>query len=254
MTPEPVDLRLVLGAVAGWIAVFLGLRWATAAVVAVGGGAAVAGGVLLLARRWRAAAALGLLLFCVAFEMLPLAGRLVQARASPLLTLAREHASTVVTLITRSDPVPLAATGFGGSPRVLVESAAEDVLVGGRPVPVGGSVIVLGDASGWQNVLPGQRARIRGTLQPDLGGSALSVTLSTWDAPELIGRPPWWQRMAGRIRGALRDAVRVLPDQERGLLPGLIDGDTSGLDPVLAERFRLAGLTHLVAVSGVKAL
>jgi competence protein ComEC len=42
----------------------------------------------------------------------------------------------------------------------------------------------------------------------------------------------------------------VLPDQERGLLPGLVDGDTSGLDPVLAERFRLAGLTHLVAVSG----
>lgn len=34
------------------------------------------------------------------------------------------------------------------------------------------------------------------------------------------------------------------------MLPGLIDGDTSNLDPVLAERFRLAGLTHLVAVSG----
>ncbi|HEY2983395.1 MAG TPA: ComEC/Rec2 family competence protein, partial [Jatrophihabitantaceae bacterium] len=41
-----------------------------------------------------------------------------------------------------------------------------------------------------------------------------------------------------------------LPALPRGLLPGLIDGDTSGLDPVLAERFRIAGLTHLVAVSG----
>jgi competence protein ComEC len=42
----------------------------------------------------------------------------------------------------------------------------------------------------------------------------------------------------------------VLPSEERGLLPGLVDGDTNGLDPVLAERFRVAGLTHLVAVSG----
>jgi competence protein ComEC len=30
----------------------------------------------------------------------------------------------------------------------------------------------------------------------------------------------------------------------------LIDGDTTQLDPVLAEHFRIAGLTHLVAVSG----
>jgi competence protein ComEC len=42
----------------------------------------------------------------------------------------------------------------------------------------------------------------------------------------------------------------VLPPAERGLLPGLVDGDTSNLDPVLIDRFRAAGLTHLVAVSG----
>jgi competence protein ComEC len=45
----------------------------------------------------------------------------------------------------------------------------------------------------------------------------------------------------------------VLPPAERGLLPGLVDGDTSNLDPVLIDRFRAAGLTHLVAVSGSKA-
>src|SRR4249920_3689957 len=36
----------------------------------------------------------------------------------------------------------------------------------------------------------------------------------------------------------------------RGLLPGLVDGATSGLDPVLAQRFQVAGLTHLLAVTG----
>ena len=251
MTGEPVDLRLVLGAAAGWLAVCFGLQWATGRVLALGVGAAAGGGALLVAaRRWRPAAALAVLLFCVAFELLPLAGRLAQARASPLLALARTHASAVLTLTTRSDPVPLAATGVGGTARVLIESSADSVLVNDRSVPVDGAVVVLGDATGWRDVLPGQRVRIRGTLQPDLDGSVLSVTLSTWDPPELIGRPPWWQRAAGRIRSALRAAARVLPDQERGLLPGLVDGDTNGLDPVLAERFRLAGLTHLVAVSG----
>ena len=87
-------------------------------------------------------------------------------------------------------------------------------------------------------------------MQPDLSGSALSVTLAERGDPELLGRPPWWQRAAGAVRAALRRAVAGLPDQERGLLPGLVDGDTSNLDPVLAERFKLAGLTHLVAVSG----
>lgn len=52
------------------------------------------------------------------------------------------------------------------------------------------------------------------------------------------------------MRAGLRQAAAGLPAQPRGLLPGLVDGDTSQLDPVLADRFRVAGLTHLVAVSG----
>ena len=123
MTTEPVDVRLALGALGGWLAVFGALRWPVGAVITLGVGAALGGAVLLAAaRRWRPAGALALLLFCVAFELLPLSGRLVHARASPLLALAREHTSTVVTLTTRSDPIPLAATGAGGGPRVLIEA------------------------------------------------------------------------------------------------------------------------------------
>src|SRR6476661_6648470 len=66
----------------------------------------------------------------------------------------------------------------------------------------------------------------------------------------LLGAPPWWQRAAGVVRAGLRGVSAVLPPAERGLLPGIVDGDTSGLDPVLIARFRVAGLTHLVAVSG----
>ena len=45
-------------------------------------------------------------------------------------------------------------------------------------------------------------------------------------------------------------SVAGLPPAERGLLPGLVDGDTSALPEATAQDFRTAGLTHLVAVSG----
>jgi competence protein ComEC len=78
----------------------------------------------------------------------------------------------------------------------------------------------------------------------------MSVTLFAQTGPIRIGSPPWWQRAAGAVRSSLRRAASGLPADARGLLPGLVDGDTANLDPVLAEHFRLAGLTHLVAVSG----
>jgi competence protein ComEC len=58
-------------------------------------------------------------------------------------------------------------------------------------------------------------------------------------------------RAADRLRAALRDSfARVFPRREAGLLMGLTLGDTSRLDPVVAERFKATGLTHLLAVSG----
>jgi competence protein ComEC len=58
-------------------------------------------------------------------------------------------------------------------------------------------------------------------------------------------------RGADALRGALRASLaRVFPAREAGLLMGLTLGDTSRLDPIVAERFRATGLTHLLAVSG----
>ncbi len=247
---EPLDLRLAMGAVAGWLAVLAcgqasALRCVTVAVVA----AVLALGLLALAGRRSFAAAGALALFCMTLVLVPLAGRIAHARASPLFQLARAHARISVVLTVTADPRILAAKGVAGAARVAVETAAGSLTYAGRAADVDGTVLVLADAGPWRDVLPGQRVEVSGDLQPDLGG-ALSVTLFTRGPPRLLGTPPWWQRAAGRIRSALRAAVTVLPEQERGLLPGLVDGDTSALDPVLAERFRMAGLTHLVAVSG----
>jgi competence protein ComEC len=248
---EPLDLRLAAGACAAWFAVLWcvprSAAWAAGLAL---GSAGVATLLLLAGRRWRPAAALALALFCVALVLLPLAGRIAHARASPLFGLAQRHATVRATLTVTSDPVTLAAKGVAGAPRVAVETSADRVEFDGTARSSDGAVLVLGDASAWRDILPGQQVRVEGALQADLGGGSLSVTMFTHSPPERVGVPPWWQRLAGRIRAGLRDAAAGLPDQERGLLPGLVDGDTSGLDPVLTERFRMAGLTHLVAVSG----
>src|SRR5205823_11594427 len=58
-------------------------------------------------------------------------------------------------------------------------------------------------------------------------------------------------RAAGAVRAALRRSVeRVFPPREGGLLLGLALGDTSRLDPIVADQFRATGLSHLTAVSG----
>src|SRR6185437_9206344 len=195
-------------------------------------------------------AALALVGFCVALVLIPFAGRLYHARASPLAKLAEQRASVTFDVTLSTDPRLLSSTGIGSSPRVAVDADAHGVIVRGVRRAVDGSVLVLAPASGWSTLLPGQRVLVDGVLQPPLDPGALTVTLAARAPPTLLGRPPWWQRAAGVVRADLRRAASGLPDEVRGLLPGLIDGDTSNLDPVLSERFKLAGLTHLVAVSG----
>ncbi len=251
--PEHVlDVRLAIGAVAGWFAVMLSLHASPARVLLVALLAAAAGLVLLVgtARGVTVIAAAALTCFCVALVLLPLAARLARARDSPLAAMARDRLAVTADLTVTSDPRLLAAKGPAGAPRVALDARVSSLTAFGGQVRAGGDVLVLAPAAGWRDVLPGQRVRIDARMQPPLGDDLLSATLSAQSAPVLVGKPPWWQRGAGEVRSSLREASAGLPAQPRGLLPGLIDGDTSGLDPVLSERFRIAGLTHLVAVSG----
>jgi competence protein ComEC len=74
--------------------------------------------------------------------------------------------------------------------------------------------------------------------------------LSTSSSPDIRAGPdPWW-RASARVRAALRESVARLPPDRRALVPALVDGDDTALDPALADDFRTTGLTHLLAVSG----
>jgi competence protein ComEC len=247
-----LDLRLASGAGGAWLAVLAALghppRVVLAAAVLVCGVGALA---LAAAHRGvRAGSSAALIAFCVGLVLIPLAGRLAHSRAGPLAHLAAQRTVVTAVLTVSLDPRPLAATGVAGPPRTAVETSIESVVVAGRRVPTDGDVLVLAPAAQWRGVLPGQRVRLGGALAPPLDPGSTSVVMFARTAPVLIGSPPWWQRAAGDVRSSLRRAAAGLPADARGLLPGLVDGDTAGLDPVLAEHFRLAGLTHLVAVSG----
>jgi competence protein ComEC len=111
-------------------------------------------------------------------------------------------------------------------------------------------ILVLGADPGWRDLLPGQRAAVRGRLLPPRGGDLRAAALAVPEPPAPIGRPGRAQRVAGTLRAGLQRACAPLPDEPGGLLPGLVVGDTSRLDPAVAEDFRATGLTHLVAVSG----
>lgn len=249
---SPTDIRLALATGAAWLALAVCSGRSPLAVLAIAAGAVLVGllGIVGPARIRAVGGPLAAACFCVALVLVPFAGRLWQARASPLMVLAGQHTAVTAELTVTGDPHMLAATGVAGAPRVAVATDASGLDVAGRHWGVSGPVLVLAPAVPWADVLPGQRVRLDGTLQPSLDPGSTGATLFAEQPPQLVGTPPWWQRAAGGVRAGLRSASAVLPTEERGLLPGLVDGDTNDLDPVLVQRFRIAGLTHLVAVSG----
>jgi competence protein ComEC len=109
---------------------------------------------------------------------------------------------------------------------------------------------VLSFGTDWSGLLPGQRVDVSGKLSLPRRGDDVAAVLDARGTPTLLGRPPWWQRLAGRARVALRRTCNGLPADERGLLPGLVDGDVSAVPAAMQTDMRLTGLTHLEAVSG----
>lgn len=249
----PTDVRLAIAAAIAWITLAASLGADRTTLLIECGCAAGVGSAALAVRHGalaRLAPVVSVSGLATVLVLVPFTGRIWLAHDSPLQQLAASHADVTAVLTVSGDPHKLAATGIAGTARVAVPTNADTVQAGMQRWSVAGPVLVLGPADGWSDVLPGQRVQLAGALQPSLDAGSTGATLFVEQPPRLVGRPPWWQRAAGAVRDDLREAASVLPPEERGLLPGLVDGDTDALDPVLVQRFKIAGLTHLVAVSG----
>ncbi|MBV9144154.1 MAG: DNA internalization-related competence protein ComEC/Rec2 [Pseudonocardiales bacterium] len=245
------DLRLVPAALAGWAVVLSGLYLGSLVAAALGvGGLIVAGAAALRGRSAVVLAAGGV----AAALALVVGAQVWQVEHHPV-RVAAEHGSVATVVVhLRDDPRVVASPGYGGQQphpqRVVVHAELEAADVAGRQWRTGGRVVLLAPAQGWVGLLPGQRVRATGLLAASERSDLTVALLRVRGGLEVLSAPSAVQRVAERLRSGLRQAAGVLDPEPAGLLPALVVGDTSAMVPTVDAEFRVAGLTHLIAVSG----
>ncbi|GAA1481020.1 ComEC/Rec2 family competence protein [Gordonia sinesedis] len=242
-----MDLRLTVPAVAVWavtLGALLGPSWTAPTLAGVAGATTV---VLVVAcvRRWVTWRVVGLAVVACGMTATCAAAMALRLDARDDHPVASIRGKTQMTVTVRDDPKTLGPAARG---RVIVRVSVEAVR--SRPVPRATADLV-GRASEWAALVPGQRVNALVTVRPPRSGDLAVARLAAGGAPRLLGRPPPPQRTAAHIRARLQEnAFRALPTDEAGLLPGLVLGDESGQSPQVRDDFRAAGLSHLTAVSG----
>jgi competence protein ComEC len=257
--PTGADLRLLPAALGAWVAcastLAMAPRWklglaASALLVLLP--------LLFLAREgrpvgtrvptaWRST-------ICLAFAAIAIcltASALQQlARGAGALPQLAEQAATVqVTGRVASDPKALRTQGPAPRDLVMVRLAVTSIEGRGMRSRVSSRVLVFAD-EGWAGLSWGEHIVARGRLSPAEAGSDVVATLTARGPPRIDGRAGVAARAAERLREGLRQASSGLSSDPRGLLPGLVVGDTSRQPADLTAAFQATGLTHLSAVSG----
>ncbi|MFF2728200.1 ComEC/Rec2 family competence protein [Streptomyces sp. NPDC058008] len=183
------------------------------------------------------------------------------ARSGPVPGLAESYARVEAEVTVTSDPrrTRPRVQGDHSTPVSLLLDAEIDRLTApdGTVTKLRTPVLVMvapGDeAARWQRLLPSTGLRVRGRLAPPRHeGERIAAVLGT-DAdrpPQITTEPTLLQRAAGKLRSGLREATDGLDPDARALLPGLVVGDTSRVQPDLHDAFKATDLTHLLAVSG----
>jgi competence protein ComEC len=248
-----VDLRLVPAAGSVWAGSLLAPFVTPSRLAASAAAVVVLACTLAAVTRRRRGAAVALVLgVLAALAATAATGALRGAvrETSPLRTFAESGRSAAAVLELDGDPHEL--PGAGG-PRVMADATVTTLVEGGRIHRLDAEVLLFASGAEWRGLLPGQSVRVRvGVSLPERGDDVVAV-VSARGPPTPVGAPGGVQRAAAALReGLASSAARVLDPRPAGLLPGLVVGDTRAMDPVLAEDFRRAGLTHLTAVSGAK--
>ena len=251
------DLRLLGPALATWLAAGVALGLGPAVAYGLAAAGAVAAVVVLVRQRrtglLRQAAGrsrvlesgclVSAVLACAAASALGAGLRGSAVASGPVRELAHTGQSATLEAVVTGDPQTAKRV-------VLLRARAVVVSVRGRRVGVRVPVLLIAADRRWLGVVPSQRVRFMARLAPPRGAELLAAAAIVRGPPIVLGPPSALQRGAEKVRASLRRAVEELPKEQRGVLPGMVVGDTSQLDPRLAEEFRTAGLSHLLVVSG----
>jgi competence protein ComEC len=171
--------------------------------------------------------------------------RAARVSHNPVAALARSRASATVIGQVGNDPRRVQGR-FGDEAVLRLE--VTQMAARGRRFRLREPVLVFARTS-WLAVRLGETVRVTGHLGTADSGDVAAV-LSTSEGPEIRAGPAVWWRASAKVRSALRESVTGLPADRRALVPALVDGDDTDLDPALDDDFRTTGLTHLLAVSG----
>ena len=238
------DLRVPLLGVAAWFGAIAGsaLSWPVGAALAA---VVVALGAVLWRLRPHARATAAAIVVVTLGVGAVAAIRVAQVERNPVATLAREHAAVTVEATVTSDPRSIAGAYAERQVRRLTVTK---VSGRGRTFELRTPVVLLGDES-WAGVPLGAEVVARGELAESDDTDAAALLLGS-GPPVVTDEPSVWWRASNRLREALRDSVSGRPADQRAIVPALVDGDESELDPSLSGDFQVTGLTHLLAVSG----
>ncbi|GAA1758963.1 hypothetical protein GCM10009712_04560 [Pseudarthrobacter sulfonivorans] len=260
------DVRLGLPALLVWGAAVAG-TWLTPAVLAFLCSGLLVVAVLLLARvargrKVRAGRRSFLTTTAVALVLAATAAAHSAVSSSqrhdgPLAEAAASGKSVVAILEITGPARALTLPGRAGTPeRWSVDARTEQVTVSGKVIRTRAEFVVMG-GRGWDNVVPGQLVRTAGKLRPPEPGQQETAILAASTAPGAAaadgsgaGAAPAWEVVAKELRERYVAAASFLPADPRGLLPGMVTGDTSALDEGLNAAMKTVGMTHLTAVSG----
>lgn len=161
-----------------------------------------------------------------------------------------DHAAVVAELDIAGAPRRLRIPGSGGlADRWAVPVMLKTMTLGGHTVAGEARLVVMGGAA-WEHAVPGQRLRATGRLRPAAPGDPVAGLLSASSPPLVLQGPGPWQQGPGGLRRSFTAASARAGGDAAGLLPGMVTGDTSALDPELDAAMKTVGMTHLTAVSG----
>ncbi|WP_030528086.1 ComEC/Rec2 family competence protein [Phycicoccus jejuensis] len=250
------DLRLLGPALVAWAvaAATLGLGWgARLVVVGVGMAACLAlHGWVLAVRRpdgraavWRWPVTLAVVL--VTLLQVSAVAATVAREQGGVRELATGRAVVTADVLVTGEAIRVAARD--GSARFVRAGTVQRLTGRGRTVATSAPVLLVGGevllAPRWHETV-----RVRGRLGPMEPADDRVATLAVSGRLVSLAPPGAVARGAERLRTGLRHAVDDAPADARGLLPGLVIGDTSRTPPDLTEAMRATGMTHLTAVSG----
>jgi competence protein ComEC len=254
------DLRLAPAALLVWAATVAG-PWLTPGILLfVWGSLAVCAGVLLamLLRkkkaegRWRRSflTTLTAALMLAAASTAHSAVSSSQRHDEQVAELIAVRASAVAEAEITGAPRALKTPGPSGrAERWAVAAAVRTLTSGGQVMHAHLPVVIIGGQE-WQHTGTGQLLRVTGKLRPPDPGRVEAAILTASSPPVRLAASQDWQQAPAALGKRFASAAAWLAPDARGLLPGMVTGDTAGLSEELEAAMKTVGLTHLTAVSG----